>query len=268
MHKDQHILFIDSGIGGISILNYFLSIKNNVNIIYYADTGNFPYGNKDEKLIGKILWNIYSNLSTNFVIPLIIIACNTASVSALNYLRKKIDIPVIGTVPAVKPAALSTKKNNIGIIATQTTVNLSYLSKLIKQYAPDKKVFIKSSNKLVEAVEEFYPSKKAKKIIEKELYYFKDKNIDVLILGCTHYSFLKKEINKYFENNVYIIDSSEGVSKRIIQLMHGNYYSFNHEKILFLSNGKNGIKEKYINFNNGYKIFDKIIIEDIFCLKG
>ena len=83
MNREKYILFIDSGIGGLSILNNFLLIKDKTNIIYYADNQNFPYGNKNDNHIGELLYNIYLNLSNNYCISLINIVCNTASVSAL-----------------------------------------------------------------------------------------------------------------------------------------------------------------------------------------
>ncbi len=267
MNQNKYILFIDSGIGGISILNHFLSIKNDTDIIYYADTQNFPYGNKNDNHVGEILNNIYLNISNNYNIPLISIVCNTASVSALQILRDKIDIPIIGTVPAIKPASLITKKNRIGIIATSNTVKLNYLPNLISQYASDKKVFIKASEKLADTVERFYSKSEKNKIIDEELSYFKDKDIDVLVLGCTHYSFLKNEINEYFNNKVMILDSIEGVSNRIIDLMKNVECSNNHDRILFLSKGDNNIKEKYKEISIELNLFNKIIVEDLSCQK-
>ncbi len=269
MDAEKYILFMDSGIGGISILNHFLSIKKDCNIIYYADTINFPYGKKSETEIGEILYNVFLNLSNDYSISFINIVCNTASISALKILREKVNIPVVGTVPAIKPASLITKNNKIGIIATETTVKSGYLDKLINEFASDKEVFIKSAPGLVELSEKRNSNKEIRnKILFKELNYFKEANIDVLVLGCTHYSFLKKEINEYFQDKVKILDSIDGVTNRIIDLMKNVKYSNNNKRILFLSKGDNGTKEKYQRIcNNGLDLFNKIFVEDLSCLK-
>lgn len=265
MSSDDYILFIDSGIGGLTILNFYKSNFNNAKYIYYADTKNFPYGVKTEDQIGKYLLNIYSSLSKLYNIKLIVIACNTASVSALEYLRSKVNIPIVGTVPAVKPAASLTKNNKIGIIATETTVRLKYLSNLIKQFAPDKEVFIKSTGDLVQAAEQFYSGSKLEDILNKELMFFKNKNIDTLVLGSTHFFFIKDKIEEYFNNKVIVVDSMEGVSKRIDFLLKKNTITSDAKGILYLSDAENGILQKYNNINKSYKLFDSIKVEELSC---
>jgi len=266
MDNNGYILFIDSGIGGLSVLKYFITQNPNTRIIYYADTINFPYGLKKETAIGKILYNIYNNLSGLYNISLIAIVCNTASVSALNYLRERVNIPIVGTVPAIKPASKFTKNNKIGIIATNTTIKSGYLNNLINQFAQDKMVYIKPGRRLVEAAENLYKGKKLKNVIIKELKELKKSQIDVLVLGCTHYSFFKDEISNYFNNSVKIIDSIEGVSNRIVELMPENV-RFNKNFILFVSSAKKSIIEKYKKINDEFTIFNEIIIKDMSCQK-
>lgn len=259
----NYILFIDSGIGGLSILKYFLDMERNVNVIYFADTLNYPYGEKDEKIIGNILVNIYNSLKNEFNISLIVIACNTASVSALDFLRSHVLIPIIGTVPAIKPASQITKNNKIGLIATETTVRLNYIQNLIKEFAKNKEVFIKASSKLVDAAENFYSTEKIQQILEKELSFFLEKDIDTLVLGCTHYSFLIEDIDIFFDHKVKILDSREGVSKRIFQLLPDNLKIITSEKILFLSNPDIKIRKKYEKFNEILQIFSLIEYHEI-----
>jgi len=268
MKNENFLLFIDSGLGGISILKNFLSVKNNnINVIYYADTKNFPYGEKDEKTIGRILLNIYEKIKLRFNISMIIIACNTASVSAIKILRDKVNLPIIGTVPAVKPAAAITKNNKIGIIATETTARGSYLTDLVSKFASFIEVRIKGSNKLVEASENIYSGDKLKKVIDEELSDLKNFGIDTLVLGCTHYSFLAPEINEFFESKVNIIDSVSGVTKRIIQLMPEENSLAGNRRVLYLSSSDKDIKNKYKNFNDKYKIFNEIFSGEEICRK-
>jgi glutamate racemase len=265
--KRLYILFIDSGLGGLSILSHFLTLKNDVNIIYYADTHNFPYGKKSESALGEILLNIHANLSKIYNISHIVIACNTASVSALKILRANISTPIIGTVPAIKPASALTKNNKIGIIATDTTVKSGYIDDLIKKFASDKEVFVKACPKLAEASESVFSSS-IRDILEEELLDLKEKGIDILVLGCTHYSFLYNEIFEYFDGKIRVIDSREGVAKRILQLLPDNYTSGSPDRILYLSKNSGGIREKYEFLNSKYKIFNKTILEELSCIKA
>jgi len=245
--------------GGISILQHFLNKIQNVNVIYYADNKNYPYGLKDEITIGNYLLDIYNYTVSEYDIKLIVIACNTASVSALNFLREKIDIPIIGTVPAVKVAAEISKNGKIGIIATETTVKLNYLSNLINKFTDGKEVFVKPSKKLVDAVENDYSTTITREIIEEELTFFKEKSIDTLVLGCTHYSFLTELINDFFENKVDIVDSGEGVSNRILNLMPKEVIENNSsDSKLILSYGDDKILKKYDKFKTQLKIFNEI----------
>jgi glutamate racemase len=267
MDENDYLLFIDSGMGGISILKNFLSAKERTNIIFYADTKNFPYGEKDEKTIGDILYNIYTSIFSNYSISMIVIACNTASVTALKFLREKVKIPIIGTVPAIKPASQQTKNNRIGIIATETTSRGKYLIDLVNKFASDKEVFIKPCQQLVTAAENVYSNDKLKNVFEKELSELKKKDIDTLVLGCTHYSLIKEEINNYFETKVNILDSVEGVTKRILQLLDEKAKLSGNKRLLFLSEGKEEIMNKYIKINKKFNIFNDIINGDLICRK-
>ncbi|OHD09559.1 MAG: glutamate racemase [Spirochaetes bacterium GWD1_27_9] len=263
----SYVLFIDSGIGGLSILDYFINMKKDVNVIYYADTKNFPYGTKDEETIGNFLLNIYIGLKEKYNISLIVVACNTASVSALEFLREKVKIKVIGTVPAVKVASDITRNNKIGVIATENTVKLNYLSNLIQQFAKNKQVFVKASGLLVEAAENQYSNEKLQEVMQKELSFFKEKEIDCLVLGCTHYSFLIDMIDEFFEKKVKVVDSRDGVSRRIIELLPSSAVNKNPKRFLYLSKGSDGIVEKYQGFNEMLKLFDEIIVKDLSCQK-
>lgn len=253
------ILFIDSGMGGLTILENYLSMNDSHNVIYYADTEHFPYGGKTEDTIGSYLLDIYSELKKLYNISLIVIACNTASVSALSYLRERIEIPIVGTVPAVKLAASVSLNKVIGVIATETTVNNGYISGLISEFAKDCKVYVKSAPELVEAVESDYTDhKRINDVLLSELSFFTDKNIDCIVLGCTHYSFVYEEIRLFFKGKVNIIDSREGVSKRIIYLMRDFEGSGNDRK-LFLSSSDS--LENYLNINRKNKIFNEIFVK-------
>ncbi len=258
----DYILFIDSGIGGISILKKFKEMSTGVNTLYYADTANFPYGNKPHDYLTRLLTNIYNSLSNEYKIIMVVIACNTASVTALEQLRQRVSIPVIGTVPAIKKASELSKTGKIGVIATENTIKQDYIYNLIKQFAADKDVTVKACPELVTFIEKntLTNTKDLQAIFEKELSVLKNGEIDYLVLGCTHYSFLIDQISDYLGNKVNIIDSSEGVSKRILSLLN-NKTTINgnpSESICIISKTDKEILDKYIDIAINYNSFDLI----------
>lgn len=256
----KYILFIDSGIGGLSILDYLNRRSPNLNVIYYADVEHFPYGGKDEKTLGGYLLDIYHFAASQYQIAMVVIACNTASVAALSFLREHVSIPVVGTVPAVKLAANLTKNERIGIIATETTVKLSYLQNLIDNYAADKEVFIKAAPDLVNVIEHCEGDAAIKNVVAKELASFDGTFIDTLVLGCTHFSFAEKQITEYFDSMVLLVDSRDGITKRILSLLTEDMYDLSPRKILYTSDRKS--IDTYLHFNSILHIFTEIYSKD------
>lgn len=219
--QQEYILFIDSGIGGVSILQAFWQKQKGFPIIYYADAEHFPYGNQDAQMIAQYLLDIYRFISSRYSVSAVVIACNTASVSAIERFREspEVGVSVIGTVPAIKVAAEVTENGNIGVIATETTVKQNYLKDLAERFASDKRVYIQGMPLLATAIEEDLESEAMSAILNRELAFFDDKNIDSLVIGCTHYTFAESYINAYFHGRVKIVDSREGVTKRILSLL-------------------------------------------------
>ena len=168
--KKHIIAMYDSGIGGLSIYNNLYSYIPNLRLIYIADRKNFPVGEKNVTEIKKYIFKIIDKLQELFIIDCLIIACNTASVAALNSLRNKYAFPIIGTVPAVKVAAENTVTKKIGVIATTITGKNNYLNNLINDFAANCEVTIKCSQKLVRLAEEpWYYHQEREKILQQEL---------------------------------------------------------------------------------------------------
>ncbi|MBN2625604.1 MAG: aspartate/glutamate racemase family protein, partial [Spirochaetales bacterium] len=138
--REQPVGFLDSGIGGIPYLVKLREKLPRENYIYLADHANFPYGEKSVEQIRASVLQATDRLLTISRPKLIVLACNTASVSALQVLREYVDIPVVGVVPAVKPAASLSGRRTIGVLATESTVNAPYLDGLIEQFARDFRV--------------------------------------------------------------------------------------------------------------------------------
>ncbi|MCX6726017.1 MAG: glutamate racemase [Candidatus Shapirobacteria bacterium] len=204
----------DSGIGGNCIKREIEKLLPEEKIIYLADKNNFPYGTKSLSQIRKIAVK-----NTNYLInkgaKLIVVACNTATVHAINYLRKNFpNITFIGVEPAVKPAGLISKRGII-ILSSPKAAKSKQLLNLMNKYTKGRKVFNIGSLELVKAVENKLGNKEIKMILEKTLPEKILNQSDVLVLGCTHFPLIKNEIKKYVGKKIKIIDSGKAVAKQV-----------------------------------------------------
>lgn len=204
---------IDSGIGGKGIEKEIKKLLPNVKIEYFADNKNFPYGTKKVSVLHKILENNISSMLGKGA-KIIVLACNSATVSSVNYLRKKFDVPIIGVVPAIKPAAEATKTKNIAIFATPITSKSNAQNELIKKYCGDCKIYkipFKNLAGLIERGE----TKRSTYEVGRTWSKYQNKNIDVIVLGCTHYTLIRDEIQKIVGKNIKIIDSNKAVARQV-----------------------------------------------------
>ncbi len=242
--KNKSIIFLDSGVGGLSILeNIENNLPKNKQIIYFMDNLKFPYGNKNYLYITKRTFKIIRYLNKIYKIYMLILACNTASIISLAYLRKKFKFPIIGTFPAIKKSFQITKKKTILLLGTYLTINSYYVNKKIKKYLPKNINIIKKySHELVYQAESKIKNnkiniKKIKNIFKKEI---KIKNLDTIIIGCTHYNFLIKEIKKIINKKIYFVDYIYKIKKKINFFFNKKYIKKKNKKIFLYSK-----KEKY-----------------------
>jgi len=204
----------DSGIGGISIWKEIVSLLPNENTIYLADSKNAPYGQKSKEAIIAL-----SVKNTEYLISkgckIIVVACNTATTNAITYLRANYDVPFIGIEPAIKPAALQTKTKHIGILATKGTLNSALFSTTSEKFAEDVEINEQIGEGLVPLIESGkIDSKEMTILLKAYIGNLLEKNIDYLVLGCSHYPFLIPQIKKIVGSQVQIIDSGEAVAKQ------------------------------------------------------
>jgi glutamate racemase len=200
----------DSGVGGMTVARAVETLLPRFQLIYYGDMARTPYGSKSpETIVG------YSINNTEFLLDhgakAIIIACNSASSVASDILRRKFDIPIFEVItPAVDRAIATTSSGNIGVIGTRATIRSSIYDEKIKQKAPQFRVFSQSCPLLVPLVEEgWLDARETKMILRKYLSPLKQKHIDTLVLGCTHYPLLKDLIqHRMGRNRIRLIDSS------------------------------------------------------------
>ena len=204
----------DSGIGGTSIWKEIATLLPNENTIYLADSLNAPYGEKSPKKI--IEFSIKNTeLLLNKGCKLIVVACNTATTNAIEFLRNTYDVPFIGIEPAIKPAALKTKTNSIGILATKGTLSSALFSKTSELFAANIQVTEQVGKGLVQLIESGkLHSDEMNQLLTKHLKPMLVNNIDYLVLGCTHYPYLIPQIQNIVGDKVQIIDSGLAVAKQ------------------------------------------------------
>lgn len=217
MSRNSPIGLFDSGVGGLSIYQEIKKTLPNESFVFVADQLNVPYGAKSKKELNKLTENMTKFL-LKFDIKMLVVACNTASCYSIDHLRKKFKIPIVGVVPAIKPATKLTKNGSISVMSTPATAKSDYLKHLIKKYAPQNKVLKLACYGLEDAVE-VLDYKKIESLLDKYISKVTKFKSDVIILGCTHYPFLKKEIAKRTGSKVKIIDSGKSVAKRVADLL-------------------------------------------------
>jgi glutamate racemase len=208
MEKEKPIGVFDSGIGGLTVVKRLLSVLPRENIVYFGDTARVPYGSKSNDTVID-----YSIQDTNFLlhknVKAVVVACNTASSIALNELRKRFNVPVIGVIyPGAELAVRESKHGKIGVIGTRATINNKAYSEAIKKINSKIEVFEKACPLFVPIAEEGWTHHKAThEIAEEYLKELRENNIDTLVLGCTHYPILADVIQEVIGKNVKLIDS-------------------------------------------------------------
>lgn len=241
MSNKNTIGLFDSGVGGTSIWKEVHALLPNESTIYLADSKNAPYGQKtEEEIIALSKKNTEILLNNNCKI--IIVACNTATTNAIKVLRATYDIHFIGIEPAIKPAALHTKTQKIGILATQGTLNSALFHQTVALYS-DVKVVEQIGYELVQLIESgAIHSEKMTQLLKDYLLPMVAEGIDYLVLGCTHYPYLIPQIKQIIPNHIKIIDSGEAVAKQTKHILEVNNL-FNTTNKMFQSFYINNPKE-------------------------
>ncbi|ASQ47859.1 glutamate racemase [Leptotrichia sp. oral taxon 498] len=242
----------DSGIGGLTVLKEIRKVLPNEKIFYFGDTARVPYGEKTKELITRYSKEIVEFLLDKEV-SAIVVACNTATALALEELKKTFKIPIIGVIKAgAKTAINTTKSGNIGVIGTKATVNSKRYEEEIKKLSENVKVIAKACPLFVPAVEEgILDGKLVDQIIKTYLDDF-EKEIDTLILGCTHYPLLKNAIGKIY-TDLNIVDPARETALDLKEILEEknllkNDATKNREVKYYVTDGKDKFKEIGIMF--------------------
>ena len=199
-------------------------------VIYVADRGALPYGDKSEAEIAARVCGLLGRLAERYHPRLICIACNTASTIALGMVREVLEVPVVGTVPAIKPAAALTRSGVIGLLGTTATIRQGYVDRLEAEFAADKVLLRHAAPELVQAAElKLRGGTHDPAVFARAAAGLRDQpggdQIDTVVLACTHFPLLDYELSTAFGPGVALIDGAQGIARRIAYLTKGQPFS-------------------------------------------
>jgi glutamate racemase len=251
MSNKNPIGLFDSGIGGTSIWKEVNSLLPNENTIYLADSKNAPYGKKSkEEIIDLCFKNVDFLLDKGC--KLIVVACNTATTNAIKEMREKYDIPFIGIEPAIKPAANLSETQTIGILATKGTLNSELFNRQVENYS-NVEIIEQVGYGLVELIESGkIETEEMRNLLKIYLRPMISKNMDYLVLGCSHYPYLIPEIKKIIPPTVKVIDSGLAVAKQTKAILEkGNIQNLSKEKgtTIFYTNSDASVLKTILGFS-------------------
>lgn len=226
MTDTRPILFFDSGVGGLSVLAPTRALLPHAPFVYVADSAGFPYGTRSEAEIAARVPALLGRLAERYRPRLIVIACNTASTIALAAVRAALDLPIVGTVPAIKPAAEASRTRAIGVLGTDATVRQPYVDDLAARFAGDCLVLRHGSADLVQLAEaklrgEDVPPARFEAALAGLFGQPGGERIDVIVNACTHFPLVVDELAAAAPHPVLFVDGSEGIARRVAFLTQG-----------------------------------------------
>ncbi|WP_120715902.1 glutamate racemase [Tsuneonella amylolytica] len=225
MDASAPILLFDSGVGGLTVLTRLREVLPGAPVIYAADTAGLPYGEKTEAEIAARVAGLLGVLTERYKPRLACIACNTASTIALGMVRDVLAIPIVGTVPAIKPAAAMTRTGTIGLLGTGATIRQAYVDNLEAEFAADKRLVRHAAPGLVTAAEAKLRGERvdpaAISAAVAGLVERAGPDLDTVVLACTHFPLLADELTKAFGPGVRFVDGAAGIARRVAHLVAG-----------------------------------------------
>jgi glutamate racemase len=230
VNSDSPILLFDSGVGGLTVYDALRELLPDAPVIYAADLAGLPYGTKTEAQIAARVAGLLGRMAERWQPRLACIACNTASTIALGMVRDVLEIPVVGTVPAIKPAVAMTQTGTIGLVGTEATIRQAYVDDLETQFAAGKRLLRVAAPALVQAAE----AKLRGHAVDPSLIadvrtrieaMAGGGQIDTLVLACTHFPLLADELAAAFGPDVAQVDGATGIARRIADLLESQSFA-------------------------------------------
>jgi len=224
------ILIFDSGVGGLTVYDALREVLPGAPVIYAADLAGLPYGSKTEAQIAARVAGLLGRMAERYRPRLVCIACNTASTIALGMVREVLEVPVVGTVPAIKPAASLTHTGTIGLIGTEATIRQAYVDRLEAEFASDKRLLRIAAPEFVGLAEAKLRGRPVdpaplRAIAERLTGMPGGGDIDTLVLACTHFPLLADELTAVFGDKVALVDGAKGIARRIAHLLEGQDFA-------------------------------------------
>ncbi len=224
------ILLFDSGVGGLSVLAELRKALPDAPVIYAADNAGLPYGDKTEAQIAARVAGLLGRMTERYHPRLVCIACNTASTIALGMVRDVLEVPIVGTVPAIKPAAAMTRTGTIGLLGTEATIRQGYVDRLEAEFAQGKRLLRFAAPELVTAAE----AKLRGQPVDPDVYTRAAEGlrcqpggqyIDTVVLACTHFPLVEAELAGTFGPGVGFVNGAQGIARRIVHLTEGQGFA-------------------------------------------
>ncbi|GGC23523.1 glutamate racemase [Novosphingobium marinum] len=224
------ILLFDSGVGGLSVLAEVRSLIPQAPVIYVADNGGLPYGTKTEAQVAARVAGLLGRLTERYRPRLACIACNTASTIALGMVREVLHVPIVGTVPAIKPAAALTRSGTIGLLGTEATIRQAYVDNLEHEFAQGKSLLRHAAPELVEAAEASLRGVEADPdVFKRAVAGLRSQpggdEIDTVVLACTHFPLVEGQLASAFGDGIVFVHGAKGIARRIASLTQGQDFA-------------------------------------------
>jgi glutamate racemase len=230
MTAARPLLIFDSGVGGLSVLRPIRALLPAAPLVYVADSAGYPYGTRPPAEIEARVPALLGRLAERFDPELIVIACNTASTIALDAVRGALDLPIVGTVPAIKPAAALSRSRVIGVLGTEATVRQPYVDRLAREFATDCTVIRHGSAELVDLAEAKLRGERTapvayRRILDGLFGQEQGERIDTIVLACTHFPLVEDELAAATPRPVSFVDGKEGIARRTAWLLREREWS-------------------------------------------
>jgi glutamate racemase len=270
--QDSPILVFDSGVGGLSVLSEIRAKLPNAPVIYASDHAAMPYGERDEAELALRIPKLLINLVDRYRPRIAVIACNTACTIALEHIREALDIPVVGTVPAIKPAAEQTQTGVFGLLGTRATIRQHYVDKLEADFAQGKLLLRAATPELVTAAEaKLSGGDVDRAIVENSLRKLIDSHpngnmLDIVILGCTHFPLLLEELQDAAKamklpQEIKFLDGAGAIARRVAALTDGQEWPSECAPGLMVTTASVEVLQPYLNSLKGFGLDSLHVID-------
>jgi len=229
----------DSGVGGLSVLRHLHARLPHEHLLYVADSAYIPYGDKPASLVRERSFHIADRL-ISMGAKLLVVACNTATAAAIHELRANYSLPIVGMEPGVKPGVTHSRSRRVGILATEGTLRSSKFATLMERYGAGAEVILQPCPGLVEQIEHgALDSSATRAMLERFLAPLQEKEIDTVVLGCTHYPFVQPLIEQIVGAHIQVIDTGPAVARHVEKLLndHAIAHRQNRGSVRFFTSG-------------------------------